>query len=100
VPGSQVSPGWRTGYDKLGTGTWCFPLDRHDFLGSSAADRDLVRDPPAAAGQRHLRFLGGGHYPLAQGDKLVFARLASMERRRPEMKVTSSFTSEADEDPL
>jgi hypothetical protein len=30
----------------------------------------------------------------------VFARLASMERRRPEMKVTSSFTSEADEDPL
>jgi hypothetical protein len=38
--------------------------------------------------------------PLAQGDKLVFARLASMERRRPEMKVTSSFTSEANEDPL
>jgi YihY family inner membrane protein len=38
--------------------------------------------------------------PLAPGDKLVFTRLASMECRRPEMKVTSSFTSEADEDPL
>jgi YihY family inner membrane protein len=37
--------------------------------------------------------------PLTNGDKLVFVRLADMECRRPEMRVTATFTSEADEDP-
>jgi YihY family inner membrane protein len=38
--------------------------------------------------------------PLTKADRLVFQRLAHMEVRRPEEKVTASFTDEADEDPL
>jgi YihY family inner membrane protein len=38
--------------------------------------------------------------PLTKADRLVYARLARMEVRRPEMEVTVSFTEEADEDPL
>ena len=38
--------------------------------------------------------------PLTKADRLVFMRLAQMEVRRPEEKVTASFTDEADEDPL
>jgi hypothetical protein len=32
--------------------------------------------------------------------RLVFIRLATMEVRRPEVEVTTSFTDAADEDPL
>ena len=38
--------------------------------------------------------------PLTQADRLVLVRLAQMEMRRPEQKITASFTDEADEDPL
>jgi YihY family inner membrane protein len=38
--------------------------------------------------------------PLTRADRLVFRRLARMEVRRPEMTVDTSFTEEADEDPL
>ena len=38
--------------------------------------------------------------PLTKADKLVLARLARMEVRRPEENVTTSFTGDADEDPL
>jgi YihY family inner membrane protein len=38
--------------------------------------------------------------PLIKGDRLTFRRLAQMEVRRPEQEVTTSFTDEADEDPL
>jgi YihY family inner membrane protein len=38
--------------------------------------------------------------PLTKADRLVFVRLAQMEVRRPEVKVTASFTEAADEDPL
>jgi YihY family inner membrane protein len=38
--------------------------------------------------------------PLTRADRLVFRRLARMEVRRPEMMITTSFTKEADRDPL
>jgi hypothetical protein len=38
--------------------------------------------------------------PLTSADRLVFIRLATMEVRRPEVEVTTSFTDAADEDPL
>jgi hypothetical protein len=38
--------------------------------------------------------------PLTRGDRLVFVRLAQMAVRRPEEKITASFTDTADEDPL
>ena len=38
--------------------------------------------------------------PLTRADRLVFRRLARMEVRRPEMTITTSFTEEADKDPL
>ncbi len=38
--------------------------------------------------------------PLTKADRLVYMRLAQMEVRRPEVEVTTSFTDEADEDPL
>jgi len=38
--------------------------------------------------------------PLTRADRLVFRRLARMEVRRPEVVVATSFTEEADEDPL
>ena len=38
--------------------------------------------------------------PLTRADRLVLVRLAQMEMRRPEQKITASFTDEADEDPL
>ncbi len=38
--------------------------------------------------------------PLTEADRLVLTRLAQMEIRRPEQKITASFTDEADEDPL
>ena len=38
--------------------------------------------------------------PLTKADRLVLVRLAQMEMRRPEQKITASFTDEADEDPL
>jgi YihY family inner membrane protein len=38
--------------------------------------------------------------PLTMADRQVFRRLAQMEVRRPEYKVTASFAETADEDPL
>jgi YihY family inner membrane protein len=38
--------------------------------------------------------------PLTEADRAVFVRLAMMEERRPEVKVTVSFTAEADRQPL
>jgi hypothetical protein len=38
--------------------------------------------------------------PLTAGDRATFERLAAMEVRRPEMKVTVTFPEEADRDPL
>jgi YihY family inner membrane protein len=38
--------------------------------------------------------------PLTRADRLVFRRLAQMEVRRPEERVSASFTDAADEDPL
>jgi len=38
--------------------------------------------------------------PLTEADRAVFARLAMMEERRPEVKVSVSFTPEADDQPL
>jgi YihY family inner membrane protein len=38
--------------------------------------------------------------PLTKADRQVFRRLALMEVRRPEVIVATSFTDEADEDPL
>jgi YihY family inner membrane protein len=38
--------------------------------------------------------------PLTAADKLMLVRLAEMEVRRPEQKITTSFTDKADEDPL
>ncbi|HEY6274954.1 MAG TPA: YihY/virulence factor BrkB family protein [Streptosporangiaceae bacterium] len=38
--------------------------------------------------------------PLTRADRLVLERLAQMEVRRPEEKITTSFTEQADEDPL
>ncbi len=38
--------------------------------------------------------------PLTSADRLVLRRLAAMEVRRPEERVTASFTAAADEDPL
>lgn len=38
--------------------------------------------------------------PLTMADRLVFQRLARMEVRRPEVTVATSFTEQADEDPL
>ena len=38
--------------------------------------------------------------PLTRADKLMLVRLAQMEVRRPEQKITASFTEEAGEDPL
>ena len=38
--------------------------------------------------------------PLTKADRLVLVRLTKMEMRRPEQKITASFTDEADEDPL
>jgi len=38
--------------------------------------------------------------PLTQADRTMFIRLAMMEERRPEVKVTVSFTSDADRQPL
>ena len=38
--------------------------------------------------------------PLTRADRQVFQRLARMEVRRPEVQVKTSFTEEADEDPL
>lgn len=38
--------------------------------------------------------------PLTTADRQVFRRLARMEVRRPEVEVATSFTEEADEDPL
>ncbi len=38
--------------------------------------------------------------PLTRADRLTLARLARMEKRRPEEVVTASFTGEADRDPL
>jgi YihY family inner membrane protein len=38
--------------------------------------------------------------PLTEADRLVFKRLAHMELRRPEVKISTQFTEQADEDPL
>jgi uncharacterized BrkB/YihY/UPF0761 family membrane protein len=38
--------------------------------------------------------------PLTRADRLMLVRLAQMEVRRPEERVTASFTEAADEDPL
>jgi YihY family inner membrane protein len=38
--------------------------------------------------------------PLTTADKATFERLAMMEERRPEVKVTVAFTADADRDPL
>jgi len=38
--------------------------------------------------------------PLTAADKLMLVRLAEMEVRRPEQQIITSFTDEADEDPL
>lgn len=38
--------------------------------------------------------------PLTGADKLVLIRLARIEVRGPERRVTASFTADADEDPL
>jgi YihY family inner membrane protein len=38
--------------------------------------------------------------PLTKADRLVYQRLAQMEVRRPEVKVATSFTDAADDDPL
>src|SRR5665213_2806039 len=38
--------------------------------------------------------------PLTQADRAMFVRLAMMEERRPEVKVSVSFTTEADRQPL
>jgi YihY family inner membrane protein len=38
--------------------------------------------------------------PLTRADRLMLVRLAQMEVRRPEQRVTASFTEAADEDPL
>src|ERR1019366_7826322 len=38
--------------------------------------------------------------PLTPADRKMFRRLAQMEVRRPEVKVATSFTEAADEDPL
>lgn len=38
--------------------------------------------------------------PLTRADRLVFRRLAQMEVRRPEQRVSATFTEAADEDPL
>lgn len=38
--------------------------------------------------------------PLTQADRLVFERLAAMEVRRPEVTVSTGFTTQADQDPL
>jgi YihY family inner membrane protein len=38
--------------------------------------------------------------PLTRADRLVFQRLARMEVRRPEVRVATAFTAEADQDPL
>jgi YihY family inner membrane protein len=38
--------------------------------------------------------------PLTQADRLVLQRLAQMQVRRPEERVSASFTQAADEDPL
>jgi YihY family inner membrane protein len=38
--------------------------------------------------------------PLTKADRLVFRRLAGMQVRRPEVIVATSFTEQADEDPL
>lgn len=38
--------------------------------------------------------------PLTRADRLVFRRLARMEVRRPEVRVATAFTAEADQDPL
>jgi len=38
--------------------------------------------------------------PLTRADRLMLERLAQMEVRRPEQRVATSFTAQADEDPL
>ncbi len=38
--------------------------------------------------------------PLTRADELMLVRLAQMEVRRPEQRITASFTAAADEDPL
>ena len=38
--------------------------------------------------------------PLTRADRLVFQRLAAMEVRRPEVRIVTDFTQQADEDPL
>jgi hypothetical protein len=38
--------------------------------------------------------------PLTTADRMVFRRLAKMQVRRPEEKVSTTFTEAADEDPL
>lgn len=38
--------------------------------------------------------------PLTQADRAVFVRLAMMEERRPEVRVSVSFTTDADRQPL
>jgi YihY family inner membrane protein len=38
--------------------------------------------------------------PLTRADQLMLVRLAQMEVRRPEQRVTASFTEAADEDPM
>jgi len=38
--------------------------------------------------------------PLTRADRLVFRRLAEMEVRRPEERVSASFTDAADQDPM
>ena len=38
--------------------------------------------------------------PLTQADRAMFVRLAMMEERRPEVKVSVSFTTDADRQPL
>jgi YihY family inner membrane protein len=38
--------------------------------------------------------------PLTRADRLMLERLAQMEVRRPEQRVATSFTTQADEDPL
>lgn len=38
--------------------------------------------------------------PLTKADRLVFQRLARMEVRRPEVRVATAFTADADKDPL
>lgn len=38
--------------------------------------------------------------PLTRADRLVFQRLAAMEVRRPEVRIVTDFTKQADEDPL